>query len=64
MADVVNTTDKKVSKTEIVGTVKQFLPTDRKQIAGTTAISTVVGILTFIIGRLTKSKKVKNEGKK
>lgn len=51
MADTVTKTNK------VVGTIKEFLPTSKKQIVGTSVISAGIGALSFVVGRLTKGAK-------
>lgn len=49
------TENSKVSK--VVGSVKEFLPANMKQIIGSSVISVGVGALSFVVGRLTKGTK-------
>lgn len=49
------TENSKVSK--VVGSVKEFLPSTKKQIIGSSVISVGVGALSFVVGRLTKGAK-------
>ena len=58
MADVTEKTNK---TSKVVGTVKGFLPKDKKEVIGTTVISAGVGVISFIVGRLTKGTKVAKE---
>ena len=57
MADV---TEKKTTN-KAVETIKGFLPKDKKEVIGTSVISAGVGIISFIVGRLTKATKVTKE---
>lgn len=59
MADVTET--KTINK--VVGTIKGFLPKSKKEVIGTSVISAGVGVISFIVGRLTKGSKVSKETK-
>lgn len=59
MAELTAETTNKTSK--VVGTIKGFLPKDKKEVIGTTIISAGVGVISFIVGRLTKGTKVAKE---
>ena len=59
MADVTE----KTNKTSVVGTIKGFLPKDKKEVIGTTVISAGVGVISFIVGCLTRGTKVAKETK-
>lgn len=60
MADVTETTK---TPNKVVGAIKGFLPKDKKEVIGTSVISASVGVISFIVGRLTKGSKVAKETK-
>lgn len=59
MADVTETK----TTNKAVETIKGFLPKSKKEVIGTSVISASVGVISFIVGRLTKGSKVSKETK-
>lgn len=59
MADTVSTK----GSNKVVGAIKGFLPKDKKEIIGTSIISAGVGVISFVVGRLTKGTKATKESK-